>query len=66
MHCGRDELAARETERQIHALGGSAAASLSVFNRVEDVADVAAFLASSDSRWITGQCIDVTGGTLVN
>jgi 3-oxoacyl-[acyl-carrier protein] reductase len=28
-----------------------------------DIADVAAFLASSDSRWITGQCIDVSGGS---
>ncbi|TRZ38003.1 SDR family oxidoreductase [Niallia circulans] len=37
----------------------------SVFNRlgqVEDVADAAAFLASSDSRWITGQILDVSGG----
>lgn len=41
-------------------------ASLSVFNRVgqpADVADVVAFLASEESRWITGQCIDVSGGT---
>ena len=28
----------------------------------DDIAEVAAFLASDASRWITGQCIDVTGG----
>jgi 3-oxoacyl-[acyl-carrier protein] reductase len=28
----------------------------------EDVADVVAFLASADARWITGQFIDVNGG----
>jgi 3-oxoacyl-[acyl-carrier protein] reductase len=31
----------------------------------EDVADVVAFLASEDSRWVTGQWVDVTGGTLL-
>ncbi|TNJ53260.1 SDR family oxidoreductase [Paenibacillus hemerocallicola] len=42
------------------------AAGLSAFNRwgqPEDVADIAAFLASSDSRWITGQLIDASGGS---
>ncbi|MFG3710685.1 SDR family NAD(P)-dependent oxidoreductase [Micromonospora sp. NPDC047730] len=42
------------------------AAGLSVFNRVgdvDDVADVVRFLASEQSRWITGQVIDVTGGS---
>ncbi|WP_433943773.1 SDR family oxidoreductase [Paenibacillus sp. SN-8-1] len=41
-------------------------ASLSAFNRVgqpADIADIAAFLASSDSRWVTGQLIDATGGS---
>ena len=33
--------------------------------RPEDVADVVAFLASDDSRWVTGQWIDVSGGTLL-
>jgi 3-oxoacyl-[acyl-carrier protein] reductase len=48
--------------------GRAFAASLSVFNRVgmpSDVADIAAFLASPDSRWLTGQYVDATGGTLV-
>lgn len=48
--------------------GRAFAASLSVFNRIgtpTDVADIAAFLASSDSRWMTGQYVDTTGGTLV-
>jgi len=43
-------------------------ASLSPMGRIgtpEDVADTVAFLASNDSRWITGQWIDVTGGTLL-
>jgi 3-oxoacyl-[acyl-carrier protein] reductase len=28
----------------------------------DDIADVAAFLASNDGRWVTGQYIDATGG----
>ncbi|MCT4356438.1 SDR family oxidoreductase [Streptomyces sp. Je 1-79] len=43
-------------------------AALSAFNRVgepNDVADVVAFLASDDARWITGAFIDATGGTLL-
>lgn len=42
------------------------AAGLSAFNRwgeSEDIADIAAFLASSDSRWVTGQLIDASGGS---
>lgn len=41
------------------------AADLSVFNRLgtpEDVADIVRHLASDQSRWITGQAIDATGG----
>ena len=48
--------------------GRAFAASLSVFNRVgtpTDVADIAAFLASPDSRWLAGQYVDATGGTFV-
>ncbi|MEK8129223.1 SDR family oxidoreductase [Paenibacillus filicis] len=46
--------------------GQKYAAGLSAFNRwgePEDVADIAAFLASSDSRWVTGQLIDASGGS---
>lgn len=41
-------------------------ADFSIFGRwgqPEDVADVAAFLSSPDSRWITGQLIDASGGS---
>lgn len=40
-------------------------ASRSVFHRVgtaQEVADVVAFLASADSRWVTDQHLDATGG----
>ncbi|WP_371578363.1 SDR family oxidoreductase [Streptomyces sp. NBC_01314] len=43
-------------------------AGLSAFNRVgepEDVADVVAFLAGEDARWVTGAFVDATGGTLL-
>jgi 3-oxoacyl-[acyl-carrier protein] reductase len=42
-----------------------AAASLSALGRIgrpDDVADVAAFLASNDARWVTGQYVDAEGG----
>lgn len=31
----------------------------------DDIADIVAFLASDDARWITGHLIDATGGTLL-
>jgi 3-oxoacyl-[acyl-carrier protein] reductase len=43
-------------------------ADLSIFGswgQPEDVADVTAFLASPDSRWVTGQLIDASGGSLL-
>jgi bifunctional oxygenase/reductase len=43
-------------------------AQLSTFNRVgepSDVADVVAFLASPDGRWVTGSFVDASGGTLL-
>lgn len=41
-------------------------ADFSIFGRwgqPEDVSDIAAFLASPDSRWVTGQLIDASGGS---
>lgn len=46
--------------------GREHANGMSVFGRVgqpSDIADIVAFLASSDSRWVTGQIIDATGGS---
>lgn len=46
----------------------AAAARYSVFDRVgdpTDIADIAAFVASDEARWITGQIIDATGGSLL-
>jgi len=43
-------------------------ANLSTFKRVgepADVADVIAFLASDDARWVTGSFVDASGGTLL-
>ncbi|RMI31178.1 SDR family oxidoreductase [Nocardia stercoris] len=43
-------------------------AQLSAFKRVGeagDVADVVAFLATDEARWITGSFVDATGGTLL-
>lgn len=44
------------------------AGRMSAFGRIgtpEDVADVIAFLSSDRSRWITGQTIDTTGGSIL-
>jgi 3-oxoacyl-[acyl-carrier protein] reductase len=49
-----------KTEKQIQQM-----AQMAAFNRigrVEDIADVVAFLASDDARWITGQIIHANGG----
>jgi 3-oxoacyl-[acyl-carrier protein] reductase len=49
-----------KTEEQIQQM-----AQMAAFNRigkVEDIADVVAFLASDDARWITGQIIHANGG----
>ncbi|MEV6552423.1 SDR family oxidoreductase [Streptomyces sp. NPDC051597] len=42
------------------------AAALAALGRVgqpEDVADIVAFLASDDARWVTGRVVDATGGS---
>lgn len=50
------------------AEGRAAIAALSPLNRVAaptDIADIVAFLASPDARWVTGQWIDASGGSLL-
>jgi 3-oxoacyl-[acyl-carrier protein] reductase len=49
--------AIREWAGTLNALGGP--------GTPEDVANVIAFLASEQGRWITGQIIDVSGGTVL-
>jgi NAD(P)-dependent dehydrogenase (short-subunit alcohol dehydrogenase family) len=51
----------RLTDPQFRQFGTSYAA-LGRIGQTEDIADVAAFLASHDARWVTGQYIDATGG----
>jgi 3-oxoacyl-[acyl-carrier protein] reductase len=46
----------RETAPSITPLGR--------LGRPDDIADVVAFLASDDARWITGQIIGVNGGII--
>ncbi|QSB04828.1 SDR family NAD(P)-dependent oxidoreductase [Natronoglycomyces albus] len=44
------------------------AAAWSVFNRVgqvDDIADAVGFIASPQGRWVTGQFIDATGGSML-
>ncbi|MGW7487641.1 SDR family oxidoreductase [Streptomyces sp. NPDC054786] len=48
---------AQSTVRAMSPLGRIADAT--------DIGDIAAFLASDDSRWVTGQWIDATGGALL-
>jgi 3-oxoacyl-[acyl-carrier protein] reductase len=49
-----------KTEGQLQQMAQMAA--FSRIGKVEDIADVVAFLASDDARWITGQIIHVNGG----
>ncbi|MDQ0062992.1 SDR family oxidoreductase [Paenibacillus harenae] len=46
--------------------GQKFASEQSAFGRAgqpSDIADIVAFLSSSDSRWVTGQLVDATGGS---
>ncbi|MGW4095128.1 SDR family oxidoreductase [Nocardia sp. NPDC004750] len=48
--------------------GRAAVAALSPLNRVAqpaDIADIVAFLASDEARWVTGQWIDASGGSML-
>lgn len=55
-----DMTAAMSADAKAHALSQT---SFSRLGRPDDVADVVAFLASEDARWITGQLIVVNGGS---
>ncbi|MER8046479.1 SDR family oxidoreductase [Streptomyces sp. NPDC094032] len=44
--------------------GAAAMSALGKVGEPSDIADVVAFLASHDGRWVTGQWIDATGGSL--
>ena len=50
---GLDEAGLRETEKRY---------PLKRFGEPSDVANLAAFLLSDESAWMTGSCIDLTGG----
>ena len=61
-----------DTERNVWIHAGpemeARTASASALNRIgqpSDIADIVAFLASDDARWITGDLIDATGGTFL-
>ncbi|MGY5124506.1 SDR family oxidoreductase [Streptomyces nigrescens] len=54
---GEANAAARQRVREISPLGRIADPT--------DIGDIVAFLASDDSRWVTGQWIDATGGALL-
>lgn len=46
--------------------GKQFAEEMSAFGRIgepEDIADIVAFLSSSDARWVTAQMLDATGGS---
>ncbi|MFE5485586.1 SDR family oxidoreductase [Streptomyces sp. NPDC056527] len=44
--------------------GAAALSALGAVGTPADIADVVAFLASHDGRWVTGQWIDATGGSI--
>jgi 3-oxoacyl-[acyl-carrier protein] reductase len=54
---GEENAGAREAVRAMSPLGRIADAT--------DIGDIVAFLASDDSRWVTGQWIDATGGSFL-
>lgn len=56
------------TARLATAEGRATVAAQSPFNRVaqpDDIADIVAFLATEDARWVTGQWIDASGGSML-
>lgn len=64
-YLGRREDGAYDQERRAERVKQlSAAVPLGRLTRPEDVAEVAAFLASDAAEYITGQAINVSGGTI--
>ncbi|MGW2641305.1 SDR family NAD(P)-dependent oxidoreductase [Streptomyces sp. NPDC001348] len=59
----RTDLTAGYTSIPEVVAGIEAITALGRLGEVEDVADVVGFLAGPQGRWITGQTIDVSGGT---
>jgi len=59
----RTDLTARYTAIPEVAAGLEAITALGRLGEPEDVADVVGFLASPQGRWVTGQTVDVSGGT---
>jgi 3-oxoacyl-[acyl-carrier protein] reductase len=57
-----EQFRAGKSEETIHRLVEMSA--LKRLGRAEDIADVVAFLASEEARWVTGQNIRVNGGTV--
>ena len=55
LHEGTDEALLREAEKQY---------PLQRYGRPEDIANLAVFLLSEASSWMTGSCIDITGGSV--
>ncbi|MEU9120444.1 SDR family oxidoreductase [Streptomyces sp. NPDC048506] len=62
------DMNARWLRGEVNAEARQRVSGISPLGRVADgtdIGDVVAFLASGDSRWVTGQWIDATGGALL-
>lgn len=57
-----DELLKMLGDNPTFLVEGAAQSALGRLGRPDDIADVVAFIASAEARWITGQVIDATGG----
>ncbi|MEU6121495.1 SDR family oxidoreductase [Streptomyces sp. NPDC047123] len=54
----------RGEENRDARAGAAAISALGRVGEASDIADVVAFLASDDGRWVTGHWLDATGGSL--
>jgi 3-oxoacyl-[acyl-carrier protein] reductase len=57
-----DELLKMVGDDRTFLEAGAAQSALGRLGRPADIADVVAFIASEEARWITGQVVDATGG----